>query len=219
MLRKVVGLYYSPLGYSAEATMKLASEIAGNLSQECEFIDTVACECIDLMKTSIDEDIIFDNETVVVIGMPEKTGRLPLDCVKIMQKLHGSESMTVAVVMHTDYSYGESLYELYTFAEEQGFRVISAGAFIAETPSRRNSNVGRPDELDYRLLSSFAGDSSRKLARLSGCTINGLKVKPAPLYISSNRNAFTDLLRPVRRVIRSATGIVYNKRREPEWFL
>lgn len=213
MLRRVVGLYYSPLGYSAEMTAKLASELASNIT--CACIEEVSCECIDLLNNPPIDDMAFDDETVVVLGMPEMTGRLPLECVKLMQKLRGDESMTVAVVAHRNSSYGEALYELYTFAEEQGFRVVGAGAFVAEEPTKRNKLTSRPDEADYGLLKEFACSTSKKLVRLAGCSVNGLKVKPAPLYIKSNRTAFTGILRPVAAIGR----IVYKRRKEPEWFL
>ena len=130
MINKLVGLYFSPSGDTARLTKRVAEEIATRMDDAC--IENLSVSYIDLLRNPLMEDCTFDEETIVVIGIPAFTGRVPLPCVKMIQKMHGKNTMTVCLVDYGNSSYGDALYELYTFMEDQGFSVLSAGAFVSQ---------------------------------------------------------------------------------------
>ena len=150
MIRSVIGLYFSPSGETAKITKKIANEIASHMDDVC--VDSVSVSYRDLLKEPLREDLVLDDETIAVIGMPVYSGRIPLPCVKMIQKLHGQGTLTVATVTYGNSTYGDSLYELYSFAENQGFNVVSAGAFVSQHAMFEKIAEARPDLEDLQKI-------------------------------------------------------------------
>ncbi len=181
MLKKVVGLYFSPSGGTAEITKRITESIAEVV--QVSSVEDVVCECYDIIRKPLEEDMYFDEDTVVVLGISVFTGRLPLPAIKMINQLHGGGAMMVGVVCYGNTSYGDSLYELYAFAGDQGFRTIAAGAFITRHGMFERLAQDRPDENDYAMARSFADNAAGKILRLSGSLVHGLRIEPAPLDI------------------------------------
>ena len=218
MIRRVVGLHFSLSGGTAKITERITRELAANL--DADAIENITYECYGLgdciaCRPKIDED------TVVVIGMPVHVGKIPLPAIRLLSSINGHGAMTVAVVSYGAATYGNALYELYNYAEELGFKVIGAGAFIAKHQGRKDMVLVRPDIQDVEAIEEFCRATSGKLTRLSGSMIEGLRIKPAPLLLAGKM--------PVHRVSRvspkaaaaaeRAVEKVHKKRNEPEWFL
>ena len=68
MIRRVIGIYYSPVGGTARMTRSLTEGLAG-LLDDCN-PDGVRSELIDLMHGS--DAVELDDETVAVIGLPDE---------------------------------------------------------------------------------------------------------------------------------------------------
>ena len=66
MIRKVVGIYYSPAGGTEIMTRTLARKVCA-IIDDCSPLG-VTVECHDMIKEH--SDITLDDETVAVIGMP-----------------------------------------------------------------------------------------------------------------------------------------------------
>lgn len=182
MISRVVGLHFSPTGSAAKITERITSEISDKINEVC--VDDVSSEFFDLLKSPLQTDLFFDDSTIAVIGMPVLNGRIPLPCIKLMQKLHGDNTLAVAVVSYGNSSYGESLYELYTFAEEQGFQIVSAAAFVSQHRFFSKVAAARPDLDDLRDLLRFCELTTNKVKRFCGTTIASLRSRPAPLEIT-----------------------------------
>ena len=168
MINKVVGLYFSPSGDTARLTKRVAEEIATRMDDAC--IENLSVSYIDLLRNPLMEDCTFDEETIVVMGIPAFTGRVPLPCVKMIQKMHGKNTMTGCLVDYGNSSYGDALYELYTFMEDQGFSVLSAGAFVSQHVIFKKIAACRPDVRDLQKVKEFCELTSRKLHRFCGTT-------------------------------------------------
>ena len=195
MINKVVGLYFSPSGDTARLTKKIAEEIVERMDDRC--IDGLTVSFVDLLRNPMLNDCTFDEETIVVVGMPAFNGRIPLPCVKMLQKLHGTHTMTVCVVDYGNSSYGDALYELYTFLEDQKFDVLSAGAFISQHAIFRHIAESRPDYQDIQQLKKFCELTSRKLHRFCGTMIQEMRAKPAPLAIKGSMPTKAPLRLPI----------------------
>ena len=79
MIRKVIGIYFSPIGGTAKMTRVLTEELAGILD-ECSPVN-VSHECHDLLDMR-ENGILLNEETVAVIGMPVYVGKVPLPAEK-----------------------------------------------------------------------------------------------------------------------------------------
>lgn len=217
MIRKIVGLHYSPLGGTAEMTKRLVGDIATRI-EDCSAQD-VSVACCDMRETdSVGE---FDEETVAILSVPSHVGKVPLKALKAMRKIEGKNTLALVIVSYGGRSYGNSLYELKHYADELGFKVIGAGAFAISYMAPRGSSRSSALLMDVTAMSEFGKAASDKIRRLGGCEIDGLKIKPAPLDVSGKL--------PVHKVSRISPGAaaiaqsvlekVTFRRRESEWFL
>ena len=219
MIRRIVGLHYSPLGGTAKITERIAREIAEELDRvTAEDISCSCCDMLDIMN-GIVEAPHFDEETIAVIGMPVRVGKIPLPAIKLLRQISGQGAMTVALVSYGTPTYGNALYELYNYADELGFTVVGAGAFVAV--HGRKLDLKRPDLSDVEAMEEFGRAVSRKLARLHGSDIEGLRIKPAPLMLSGKMPVHRiSKVSPKAAAIAELTFEKTNlRRREPEWFL
>ena len=218
MIRRVTALYYSPAGGTAVMTESLARNIRDMLG-DCSPEDIVL-ECHDLLREQA-AGIKVDEETVVVIGVPVYVGKIPLPAAEALRNISGNGAMTLTSVSYGGRSYGNALFELKSLAEEYGFRPVGAGAFLINYMARRGSSRISAPTMDVEAMSEFSKAASAKIRRLTGCEIEDLKIKPAPLEVNGKM--------PVHKISRvspkaaAAAQKVIEKisllRRHSEWFL
>lgn len=216
MIKKVVGLHFSPRGGTAKIIEQIVKEIAKDLNSES--VEEVKGVCYDMLNYG-ESAPSFDEETIAIIGMPVNVGKIPLPAIKMLRNIEGNGAMTAAIVSYGGNSYGNALYELYSYIEEKGFVVIGAAAFVAKHSKRENSE--RPDLQDHVAIREFSKSASGKLLRLSGSSIEGLRIKPAPLTLEGRMPVHKiSKLSPKAAAIAELTLERVNiKRKEPEWFL
>lgn len=218
MIRKVIGIYYSPVGGTELMTETLARKI-GAILDDCSPLD-VAVECHDMLKDQT-SSIAFDDETVAVIGMPVYVGKIPLPAAAAMRRIEGNGAMTLAVVSYGGRKYGNALFELKRLAEECGFKAIGAGAFMISYMASRGSSRSSAPAIDREAVMDFGKAASEKIKRLSGCEIEELKIKPMPVEVSGRMP-----IHKISRISPKAAAVaqsVFNRlsvlRRSSEWFL
>lgn len=197
MIKSVAGLYFSPSGEAAKITKKISRVVMEQL--EDATVGELQCDYQDMLKKcseqrkhfAADEDMRcdaceFDSETVVVIGVPAASGRLMEPCVDMLKHINGGGAFAVVVVTYGNNTYGDSLYELYSLAEEAGFNVASAAAFVAQNAIFGSVAGDRPDAHDLEKIIEFARISANKIKRLSGTSVSEMRIKPAPLDIKGS---------------------------------
>ena len=218
MIRKVIGIYYSPVGGTELMTETLARKI-GAILDDCSPLD-VAVECHDMLKDQT-SSIAFDDETVAVIGMPVYVGKIPLPAAAAMRRIEGNGAMTLAVVSYGGRKYGNALFELKRLAEECGFKAIGAGAFMISYMASRGSSRSSAPAIDREAVMDFGKAASEKIKRLSGCEIEELKIRPMPVEVSGRMP-----IHKISRISPKAAAVaqsVFNRlsvlRRSSEWFL
>ena len=218
MIRKVVGIYYSPAGGTKIMTEALARKI-GAILDECSPLG-VSVECYDMRREECG-GIDFSDETVAVIGMPVYVGKIPLPAAAAMRNIAGNGAMTLAIVSYGGRKYGNALFELKRLVEECGFKAIGAGAFMISYMARRGSSTGSTPAIDREALLEFSKASSEKIKRLAGCEIEELKIKPMPVEVNGRMP-----VHKISRISPKAAAVaqeVFNKisvlRRRSEWFL
>ena len=218
MIRRVVAIHFSPVGGTAGMTDRLAENLASVLGDFCP--EPVTTETYELMRLG-DQDIVLDDETVAVIGMPVYVGKVPLPALSALRKIRANGAVAVAAVSYGARTYGNALYELQHHAEEQGFRIVGAGAFSVRYRGKGNRTVKARYIGDEEAVDKFGAAAAAKIKRLAGSEIEGLRIKPAPLEVDGHL--------PIHRISRlspraaaAAQGILERialRHRESEWYL
>lgn len=218
MIRRVVGIYFSPIGGTAGMTKRLVGEIAERLSDGSPV--EIATEEYELLRMG-PETVDLDDETVAVVGMPVYVGKVPLPAVNALRRFRAGGAQCVAAVSFGARTYGNALYELNHYAEEQGFKVIGAGAF-----SVRYRKNGLRQEYgegcgDAEAIDRFGSAAAAKIRRLAGSEIEGLRIKPAPLEVAGRLPVhLTSRISPAAAA--AAQDILERicvRRRDSEWYL
>ena len=166
-------------------------------------------------------NIVFDDETVAVIGMPVYVGKIPLPAAAALRGIEGNGAMTLAAVSYGGRKYGNALFELKRLAEERGFKAVGAGAFMISYMASRGSARSAAPAIDTAALSEFCNAASEKIKRLAGCEIEELKIRPVPVEVSGRMP-----VHKISRISPKAAAVaqgVFNRlsvmRRKSEWFL
>jgi len=158
MIKNVVGMYFSPSGATAKITKKITIELTDNMRDSC--LDDLSYSFYDMLCLSerhgINTSIDCTDETIVVMGLPVMSGRIPEICKEMLSKVNGNGAYLIALVSYGNNSYGDALYELYTYANERGFNVISAAAFIAQHSMFPKVAESRPDANDIKKMIEFS---------------------------------------------------------------
>jgi len=218
MIRRVAGIYYSPVGGTAKMTERLTRDI-GAMLDDCSPED-IRVEYHDLLKDP-EGGFDVDEETVVVIGMPVYVGKIPLPAARALQNIAGNGAMALTSVSYGGRSYGNALFELKNLAEECGFRPVGAGAFLTSYMARRGSARGSVPAFDLEAMSDFSKAAAAKIKRLVGCEIEELRIKPAPLEVSG-RMPVHKISRISPKAAAAAQKVIERislLRRHSEWFL
>lgn len=216
MIRKVIGIYFSPVGGTKIMTERLVSGIAAALN-DCS-PEKITTECMDLSET---KGLRLDEETIAVIGMPAYIGKLPLPGMDALRSVAGSSALAVTTVSYGGRSYGNALYELRDLAEECGFTVVGAGAFAISYMAARGSSRSSAPGMDIASIAEFARASSAKIRRLGGCEIEGLRIKPAPLEVRGRKpvHKISRISPGAAAIAQDIIGRLVLRRKSSEWFL
>ncbi len=218
MIRRVVGIHFSPAGGTADMTDRLTDQLA-DIFRNCS-PEMITTETYELLRLG-DEAVDFDDETVAVIGMPVYVGKVPLPALNALKKIRANGSVAVAVVSYGARTYGNALYELQHHAEEQGFKVIGAGAFSVKYKRHGLRSVPGEYSGDRESVEQFGKAAAAKIRRLGGCEIEGLRIKPAPLEVAG-RLPIHKISRISPRAAAAAQVMLERiavRHRESEWFL
>jgi ferredoxin/flavodoxin len=170
-IKRIVSLYFSPTGTTEKATLALAK----GTGLPVEKIDLTELRARQAFKRTFDED------ELVVVGLPVYGGRLPKNLDDFFSGLNGQSTPAVALVMYGNREYDDALIELKVKLEERGFRVKAGAAFIGEHTFSQKIATGRPNENDLVVAASFG---RRILESISAETEGVLSLKgnyPSPL--------------------------------------
>ena len=166
---QVRAMYFSPTGTTETVVRLIASRIASEAGVPLVFSD------FTLPAGRMAAPLIGSGE-LVVFGVPVYAGRVPNVLLKYLATVKGNGALAVPVVLYGNRNFDDGLIELKTILETNGFRPLSAAAFIGEHSFSRILAAGRPDAEDRRKALAFAEETFRKAAALAGAD-------PAPLTV------------------------------------
>ncbi|MGB3368897.1 MAG: EFR1 family ferrodoxin [Acidaminobacteraceae bacterium] len=169
------GLYFSPTNNTKDAVHRILKDISTKLKIETmNFYDFTL---VSSRKVKLE----FDQNDVVVIGVPVYAGRVPNLLLNYLKSIVTSGALCIPVVTFGNRDFDDALIELATIMEKSGFRVISAGAFVYPHSFSNRLASDRPDERDLMTISNFSEQSA---INIRGIIQNKLD-KPDMKYESS----------------------------------
>ncbi len=147
----VVEIFFSPTG-GAE---KVVHIISRQWDENAVRIDLSNSE-IDFTKCDI------DREDMVLVAMPSFGGRAPAVAIRRLKQISGNDAKCTLVCVYGNRAYEDTLVEMEDAAKECGFKIIAAIAAVAEHSILSQYATNRPDAIDEKQLTDFAGRISEK---------------------------------------------------------
>lgn len=109
------------------------------------------------------EDIILGKDEIAIFGVPVYAGRVPEITLKSLKKFKGNNTPAIIVCVYGNRDFDDALLELQHITESNQFKIISAGAFIAQHSIFPETGQGRPDDSDIAIAMGFGKKSVEKL--------------------------------------------------------
>ncbi len=154
-IKKLNLVYFSPTN-GTEKILKKISTAFKNIPTE-EF-NLTKVENISKKK--------FRNNECVIFGVPVYSGRVPDVVLERLKAFSGENTLAVLVAVYGNRHYDDALLELKNFVVEQGFKPISAGAFVARHSfSTKDFPIAenRPDKNDLETAVNFGMEIFKKI--------------------------------------------------------
>ena len=178
-IKHVWGVYYSAVGSTEKLVKALASTLAECLNVPVSFKTFNTPEEREAVQT-------FEKTDLLVVGTPTYAGKIPNKLLPTFRsKMVGDGALAVALVSFGNRSYDNSLAELCSVLEQNGFCLVGGAACVAQHAMAKQLAAGRPDEKDFGGVRSFAQNLADKLQKAHGIQ-TGLRVPgdaDAPYYV------------------------------------
>lgn len=159
------GVYFSPTSTSKQVVQAIIKSLGSPYSE------------IDITRPENRiSSLSFDDNDLLVIGIPVYAGRIPQIIEAYLKKMSGKQTPVILVGVYGNRDYDDMLLELKDLLQEGGFLPISAGAFIGEHSYAVEVANNRPDDQDIAVAKTFAS-KSRLLLETSDLLAMNLQVK------------------------------------------
>ncbi|MCW3806605.1 4Fe-4S binding protein [Plebeiibacterium marinum] len=127
-------------------------------------------------------------DSLVIVGVPVYSGRIPVLASEQLMKILGKNSKVVLVAVYGNRHYDDTLVELQDITEGNGFETIAAAAFIGEHSFSTDIfpiALNRPDTADLQKAEQFGLQIEKMIAKgaVFSCKIPGNRpYKELPKY-------------------------------------
>ena len=155
-IKKVTGIYFSPTG----TTESVIKRIMTGFDVESEIIDLTPYE-------RRDQSYSFNDNALVIIGIPVYGGRVPITAEERIKLLSGNNTPVVLVATYGNIHYSNALFELGSIVAERGFITVGAAIVVSEHNVVGGIATGRPNASDLSAVSTFIVQIQDKLANSS----------------------------------------------------
>lgn len=160
MPKVIHAMYFSPTG----TTQKVVQGLAGALAEKITGSPGAVTDIDFTLPQGRDQAVSFTDQDLVVFGVPVYAGRVPNILLKYLGTVKGHGARAVAVVVYGNRHYDDAAVELQDILEQNGFRVLAAGAFIGEHSFSKTLGQARPDARDMAVVAEFTGQIQRKIS-------------------------------------------------------
>ena len=142
-------IFFSP----SKTTKKVVEQIASNFDGKKETYDLL----------NFNQTKEFDQDDVVIVGMPVFAGRIPKSGRDRLAKLKGNNAKAIAIANYGNAHVTDALLELVDLLKENSFEVIAAATTISHHSIFDGVAVGRPDSSDIEKINEFSQKCIEKL--------------------------------------------------------
>lgn len=149
---KVTALYFS----ATYTTKRVVEAVAAQLSN-----DIVS---YDITNDKATDEVTIPAGELLVVGVPVYAGRVPAMAVERLRRFKGEQAPAVVVAVYGNRHYDDAVLELHDIMSECGFRIVSAGAFVAQHSIFPKVGKARPDAGDMAVIENFASKTKELLA-------------------------------------------------------
>ncbi|MEL1133674.1 ferredoxin [Desulfitobacterium sp. THU1] len=161
MKKRITAMFFS----GTDTTQKIVRGIAKELTELAELIELTELTDLDEMISFNEMDftlpeareqaVTYTKGDLVILGVPVIAGRVPNVLLKYLNTVRGQGALGIPVVVYGNRNYDDALIELKDIMEDNGFVVISAGAFVGEHSFSKELAQGRPDDRDMAVVREF----------------------------------------------------------------
>lgn len=174
-IRQISILTWSATGTTAKITGHLGKYLAQELHLPCRSIDFTP---LDNRRRIFS----FPSDELVIVGSPTYAGKLPNKILPdFREKLSGGGALAIPVVTFGNRSFDNSLAELCSVLETNGFHTIAGAAFACRHAFSDQIMPMRPDAEDLHQAEEFASQILRLLRNSA--------VIPAPVQVTGDAEA------------------------------
>ena len=174
-MKKLNLLYFSP----TDGTKKIVKEIANGIGYEYKEFDIT-------LPQNRTENLFFDENDLVIIGVPTYAGRFPKLLKGYLDKISCNNAMAVFVATYGNRDYEDCLLEMKDLFESKGFIGVAAGVFVAEHSSTSKLATNRPNNDDLNIARDFGVQIKNKLNNLNDVSELKLEVPGNFPYVEKN---------------------------------
>lgn len=100
-------------------------------------------------------EVNFTENDIVIVGVPVYAGRVPDFLAKYFDRIKGSNTYAVFIVVYGNREYDDALLELKNICVKNGFIGIAGAAFVGEHSYTEKLATGRPDTSDLNIAFNF----------------------------------------------------------------
>lgn len=129
-------------------------------------IDVNCLETISLNDEQKAENLVFPSDELVCIAAPVYAGHVAPLALKRLEMIKGTGTPAVLVLIYGNRAYEKALFELNSFVEMRGFKVIAGATFIGEHSYSNSENPiapGRPNADDLVFATEFGQKIKAKI--------------------------------------------------------
>ena len=143
--------------FSAKGTTKLcAGYIGERLGMETKETNWLGQPGIEATELAADDVLLFT--------MPVYGGFIPKLCASMAENLKGNDTPAIIAAVYGNRHYDDALIQMKDILQARGFKVIAAGAFLAEHSIFPAVGAGRPDDNDKEAMADFAAECVKLLS-------------------------------------------------------
>lgn len=163
-IKRIISTYFSATGTTRKVADRIAERLRDHFDPSGEVLDSPFT-----YPGSRKREASFGRGDLVVFGVPTYAGRVPNILLPYLNEMvKGGGAIAVPVVTFGNRNYDDSLIELAGILEQNGFSIVSAGAFSCEHAFSYELGKGRPDEKDLEKADGFADRIAAKLESSDG---------------------------------------------------
>ena len=137
-------IYFSAKG----TTQKCADYISGIIDHE-----TVSQNLLNIIAPN---HLELQANDVLLLSMPVYGGYIPHHCIDMVKQIKGKNTPAIILAVFGNRHFDNALIQMQDLVEANGFKVVAAGAFLAEHSIFPSVATGRPNAEDYGFMKEFA---------------------------------------------------------------